>query len=337
MNIIEFEEVDMIQHIDNYLTSNKSVYESLTTQDIADIRLPLSNLNNGKGFRQLLLLSLVEYVNLEIAPQSKHIKAILDFIDILHNSSLLIDDIEDNSLERRGEKCAYIQYGTALTLNCGTYGIFEGLDGLIEYMDYDHQSGFFTDSKKYNILKSLNNEIMHLHIGQGLEIFWRDISLKVPDFDNYLKMIRLKTSGMLRILALLFIEFFDIKEEEKKKNIMRLMDYIGISYQIRDDYLNIIAKNSTDIHEGKFSFPILLGINKELKENDNRSVIYDIVTKKHKLDKDLETVLTRLKEYGFLDGSVTIINGLIDQIISIFELKEESALKYLLQKIKIGN
>jgi len=61
------------------------------------------------------------------------------------------------------------------------------------------------------------------------------------------------------------------------------------------------------------------------------------VTKKHKLDKDLETVLTRLKEYGFLDGSVTIINGLIDQIISIFELKEESALKYLLQKIKIGN
>lgn len=329
--------MDLTDKIDQYLINNENIRDILSPQDVADIRLPLSNLNNGKGFRQLLLLSLVTYMELDIEPQSKEVGAIMEFINILHNSSLLIDDIEDSSLERRGEKCAYIQYGTALTLNCGTYGIFEGIDSLVKYMDDEEQSEVFTDSKKYNILKKLNNEIMYLHIGQGLEIFWRDISLKVPDLFEYIKMIRLKTSGMLRILAVLFLEFFEVHDEQKRQNIMRLMEYIGVLYQIRDDYLNIIADNSTDIHEGKFSFPVLLAINKELKDNEGKSVVYNIVTKKHKLDKDIGIVMEILKKYDVLDTTVNVINSLIDQIIVSFDLKKESALVYLLQKIRIGN
>ncbi|KAL6931446.1 uncharacterized protein HGUI_03001 [Hanseniaspora guilliermondii] len=329
--------INLVEKIDQYLLNNENIYETISSQDVSDIRLPLSNLNNGKGFRQLLLLSLATYMDLNIEPQSKEIVAIMEFINILHNSSLLIDDIEDNSLERRGEKCAYIQYGTALTLNCGTYGIFEAIDRLVEYMDSEEQSTVFTGNKKYNILKKLNNEIMYLHIGQGLEIFWRDISLKVPDFLEYLKMIRLKTSGMLRILAVLFLEFFEVNDEQKKKNVMKLMEYIGVLYQIRDDYLNIIADNSTDIHEGKFSFPILIAINKELNDHEGKSVVYNIVTKKHKLDKDIEIVMESLKKYDVLNITVDVINNLIDQIIVSFDLTKGSALVYLLQKIRIGN
>lgn len=332
---MEFQEIDFIEHIEAYLTVNKTVYESLTVDDLKNVRIPLSQLKEGKGFRKLLSLSLIDYLDLEIAPQSKDVNAIVQFIDVLHNSSLLIDDIEDNSLMRRGEQCAHIKYGTALTINCGTYGIFECIDELIGYMDDEQQSKIFTDKKKYSILKSLNYEIMHLHIGQGLEIFWRDVALIVPEFDNYLKMIRLKTSGMLRILGILFIEFFDVNDENKKDSIMRLMDYIGILYQLRDDYLNIVAESPTDIHEGKFSFPILLGINKELKENDNKSLIYDIVTNKVKNPDDVKTVLAKLDEYGIPNSCMKIINELIDHIISTFEPKEESALAYLLKKIKL--
>ena len=43
----------------------------------------------------------------------------------LHNASLVIDDIEDNSLLRRNKPCAHIKYGIPLSINAGYYSFFK--------------------------------------------------------------------------------------------------------------------------------------------------------------------------------------------------------------------
>merc|ERR1712070_556247 len=42
----------------------------------------------------------------------------------LHNASLLIDDIQDNSKLRRGRPCAHLVYGVAHTINCANHVYF---------------------------------------------------------------------------------------------------------------------------------------------------------------------------------------------------------------------
>lgn len=320
--------------ISAYLEDNHDLHKSVGPNDLEDIQLPLSSSKGGKGFRKLLLLSLCDHLNIEIKTDDLRLNTISQFVDLLHNSSLIIDDIEDNSKTRRNEPCAYIQYGVALTLNCGTFGIFKGIDELIRCIDEEEIEGLTTEIK-YDILKIVNQEIMHLHIGQGLEIYWRDISLKIPDMENYTKMIRMKTSGMLRIMAFLFLKLFGISSS-KEHEVIKLMDYIGIVYQIRDDYLNLVLKGATDIFEGKFSFPILLGINKEL-ERSGDSKIYEIVTKKYKLQADIDVVLGILEESECLAKNKVLINELVNFIISNFQLKKNTPISYLLSKLLISD
>lgn len=47
-----------------------------------------------------------------------------DLVEMLHNASLLIDDIEDNSKLRRGAPVAHSIYGIPLTINAANYVYF---------------------------------------------------------------------------------------------------------------------------------------------------------------------------------------------------------------------
>ena len=44
--------------------------------------------------------------------------------EIIHNGSLIADDIEDKSLKRRGQPCTYIKYGTDYAVNTGSLMYF---------------------------------------------------------------------------------------------------------------------------------------------------------------------------------------------------------------------
>jgi geranylgeranyl diphosphate synthase type 3 len=56
-------------------------------------------------------------------PEDKLI-VIGDLIEMLHNASLLIDDIQDNSKLRRGSPVAHNIYGVPLTINAANYVYF---------------------------------------------------------------------------------------------------------------------------------------------------------------------------------------------------------------------
>jgi geranylgeranyl diphosphate synthase type 3 len=56
-------------------------------------------------------------------PEDKLI-VIGDLVEMLHNASLLIDDIQDNSKLRRGSPVAHSIYGVPLTINAANYVYF---------------------------------------------------------------------------------------------------------------------------------------------------------------------------------------------------------------------
>ena len=81
----------------------------------------------GKNIRSTLIQAFNYWLNI---PTNK-LKLVENVIDMLHTSSLLIDDIEDNSELRRGVPVAHKVYGVAMTLNCANAVYFAALEKIV--------------------------------------------------------------------------------------------------------------------------------------------------------------------------------------------------------------
>ncbi|KAL2071483.1 hypothetical protein VTL71DRAFT_12718 [Oculimacula yallundae] len=198
----------------------------------------------GKDIRAQLIAAFNEW--LEVPPES--LEVITKVVGMLHTASLLVDDVEDSSLLRRGLPVAHSIFGTAQTINSANYVYFVALQELQKL-------------KNPQAILIYTEELLNLHRGQGMDLFWRD-TLTCPSEDDYLEMVGNKTGGLFRLAVKLMQA-----ESKSQKDCVPLVNLIGIIFQIRDDYQNLSSPEylqnkglCEDLTEGKFSFPIIHSI-----------------------------------------------------------------------------
>ncbi|KAG4440887.1 geranylgeranyl diphosphate synthase 1 [Cadophora sp. M221] len=198
----------------------------------------------GKDIRAQLIAAFNEW--LEVPPES--LEVITKVVGMLHTASLLVDDVEDSSLLRRGLPVAHSIFGTAQTINSANYVYFVALQELQKL-------------KNPQAILIYTEELLNLHRGQGMDLFWRD-TLTCPSEDDYLEMVGNKTGGLFRLAVKLMQA-----ESKNLKDCVPLVNLIGIIFQIRDDYQNLSSPEYSqnkglceDLTEGKFSFPIIHSI-----------------------------------------------------------------------------
>jgi len=198
----------------------------------------------GKDVRSQLIAAFNEW--LEVPPES--LEVITKVVGMLHTASLLVDDVEDSSLLRRGLPVAHSIFGTAQTINSANYVYFCALQELQKL-------------KNTKTITIYTEELLNLHRGQGMDLFWRD-TLTCPSEDDYLEMVGNKTGGLFRLAVKLMQA-----ESKTLKDCVPLVNLIGIIFQIRDDYMNLSSSEYSqnkglceDLTEGKFSFPIIHSI-----------------------------------------------------------------------------
>ena len=215
----------------------------------------------GKDIRQKLLQAFNVWLHV---PEEK-VKIIGEIIQMLHNASLLIDDIQDNSVLRRGNPCAHKIYGIASTINSANYIYFIGLEKILE-LEKPEAVTIFKDS------------MLELHRGQGMEIYWRD-TFMCPTEEEYREMTVRKTGGLFN-LAIQLMELFSDDKKSPKYDYVELTSLLGLYFQIRDDYANLCLEEyfanksfGEDLTEGKFNFPIVHAIQKYPKDNRLKNIL----------------------------------------------------------------
>ena len=77
--------------------------------------------------------------------------------EIVHNGSLIIDDLEDSSLMRRGDQCIHLKYGVDYACNTGTLMYYAPLTKLEEYIEDERM--------QLKLLKIYNEEMLNIHFG----------------------------------------------------------------------------------------------------------------------------------------------------------------------------
>lgn len=176
---------------------------------------------------------------------------IKEIVALLHNASLLIDDIEDNSKLRRGIPVAHAIYGVPNTINCANYVYFHALDKCHRLNNPKCVAVFI-------------EELLNLHRGQGHDIYWRE-QCQCPTEEQYRQMVLDKTGGLFRLAVGLMQSF----QEENTTDYSPLLNLLGYYFQVRDDYLNVSSDAymqtksfCEDLTEGKFSFPIIHAVKK---------------------------------------------------------------------------
>ena len=285
--------------------------------NINEIHKPFNyiyNLNSGK-IRENICMLLKLWYNIN----KDSIIKINNIINIIHTSSLIIDDIEDNSIKRRGVDCAHIKYGIPLSLNSAYLSIFNLLANESKDIDMVHYT-----------IKCLKK----LHIGQGLDILWSN-NKYIPSINEYYKMISYKTGALFNLISDLGSLYGN-----KISDIDTILIFkkIGLFFQIRDDLCDIIDINYwnkkgffEDLNEGHMSYPIVLCL---YYKRDNYDIIFNMLGKNNTFFEKKKAFNILIENNSIMDTQ-NFLNELKNEIILI-----DNRLSVFINQIyipKVGN
>ncbi|KAK8089245.1 geranylgeranyl pyrophosphate synthase [Apiospora hydei] len=257
----------------------------------------------GKDIRKKLIAAFNTWLNVP----DESIEIITKVVGMLHNSSLLVDDVEDNSLLRRGMPVAHSIFGTAQTINTANYMYFVALQEI----------------QKLNNPKAISiymEELLNLHRGQGMDLFWRD-TLTVPTEEDYLEMVDNKTGGLFRLSIKLMQA-----ESPSSLDCTELVNLLGLIFQIRDDYMNldsaVYSKNKgmcEDLTEGKFSFLIIHSI----RANPSNLQLINILKQKPTDEEVKRYAVKYMHETGSFAYTKKVLDVLIERARKVADKIDE--------------
>ena len=203
----------------------------------------------GKRWRPLLMMLFYQLYR-----SDDDIIAFTPLVELPHNGTLIVDDIEDSSDFRRGKPAVHLIYGTDLSINTGNFLYF------LPHICIDSSS--FPDGIKLAAYRYYNESMANLHIGQGLDILWHRDKDYIPSLDEYLTMCSFKTGGLSQLAGRLGVRSGG-GSEETAFAVGKACQQMGVGFQILDDVINLTVgnpgkKRGDDIVEGKKSLPVIL-------------------------------------------------------------------------------
>jgi geranylgeranyl diphosphate synthase type I len=252
----------------------------------------------GKRWRPTLFLLICEalgknpedYVDYAIIPE------------VVHNGTLMIDDIEDASEVRRGKPCTYRIYGLDVAVNAGNTMYYIPLLPLIENRE---KIGAEKLAKIYEIYVQ---EMISLSLGQAMDIAWHKGMANADEIDEkaYLQMCAYKTGTLARMAAKIAAVLADASDELVEK-LGRFAESIGIAFQIQDDILDLTSEEfaekkggrGQDITEGKRTLMVIHAL-KSSNARDRQRLIE--ILKMHTADQKLrDEAIAIMQKYGSIE------------------------------------
>jgi geranylgeranyl diphosphate synthase type I len=211
----------------------------------------------GKRIRPLLLLLTTATCGMDWKKALPAAAA----VELVHNFSLVHDDIQDNSSMRRGRPTVWVKWGSPLAINVG-----DALFVLSNLAMTDLVSEFPTD-RVLESVRILQQTCLDLTRGQYLDMSFEDRNdVKVED---YWLMVTGKTASLLSASCHIGAILGNV-DESTEEAYRSFGHFLGLAFQVQDDILgiwgdeNITGKSAaSDLIERKKSLPVLVGLGKQ--------------------------------------------------------------------------
>jgi len=296
--------------------------------------IPKQDSNIPKRVRSSIFLEIIEGFNLN----SSEFIGLACSIELIHEFSLIHDDIQDKDEIRRGAPTLWKKLGEYKSIILGN--VIKNISDTITNID---NSNKLTNKSRIEIIKQFSNMCISMIEGQYLDINYEN--QQIISINNYKNMI-IKKTGALMTLAFQLPSIVSGQNIESVKQLQKLGIIFGILFQISDDMLGIWGNpiktgksNYSDLRNNKKTYPILLSMKKFKKEdkilfnnllsNLNKTSYLSIIEilEKYRIKSDIQKECN-----SYLDEAIKLINTsklTKDSKANIIEL-----FKYVIERTK---
>ncbi|MBE3560061.1 MAG: polyprenyl synthetase family protein [Ktedonobacteraceae bacterium] len=211
-------------------------------------------------------------------------------IELMHNFTLIHDDIVDKDEERRHRKTVWKLWGIPHAINTG-----DGMFALSRLSLWQSLEQGVDGSTAARLAAVLDRAILTVAEGQYLDISFekrQDVSVAM-----YLDMIQRKTAALMSAAAEMGA-ILGTRDEQTITGLRNFGNAIGIAFQVRDDLLGVWASTAElgktpagDIYRRKKSLPFLHAL--EHASSEDRQQLQDIYQQEKAITpRQVEQVLT---------------------------------------------
>jgi geranylgeranyl pyrophosphate synthase len=262
----------------------------------------------GKRWRPILFLLITEAVGGDV----EKVKDFVVIPEIIHNGSIIVDDIEDQGELRRGKPVLHKVFGLDVAVNVGNFMYFYPLLAFVKNRDK------FTPETLLKAYETYIQEMISIHLGQGTDIYWHRGKADNIEEKEYLQMCAFKTGCLSRLSAKLAVIFAGASDELIEA-AGRVAESIGVAFQIQDDILDIALVGEerekfgkvfgNDIKEGKRTLMVIHALKNAT--SDDRERLIEILNKHTDDMEEKREAIEIIKKYD----SIEYANGVAKKIM----------------------
>ncbi|MCU4741783.1 polyprenyl synthetase family protein [Halobacteria archaeon AArc-m2/3/4] len=234
--------------------------------------------------------------------------------EILHNGTIIVDDVEDEASMRRGEPALHHIYGEDVALNAGNAMYFLPLKILT------HDPGNLPAERRLAAYEMLMDELNRTHLGQGMDICWHNEREVRVSPEEYLEMCACKTGCLGRIVARLAAIITD-QPAEVERHAAAYAELTAVAFQIGDDILDVehslgragdFGKEfGNDVREGKKTLMVIHAIEESDAAEADR--LQEILGAETNTDEEVLEALSILENAGSVEYARERALGLAEQ------------------------
>ena len=243
--------------------------------------------------------------------------------ELLHNATLLHDDVADGSELRRGKPTVMSLMGPSVSVLVGDYWLVKAMELILQDSDTDTTA-----------IRIFSKTLSDLAEGEMLQL--QKAQSGDTDEKDYLRIIYNKTASLFEAACVSAAISAGVSEDVVKA----ARDYavaLGLAFQIKDDILDYSGTESVgkplgvDILEQKITLPLLGALNNVSgqKQAEVRGMVKDIVGRPELRDD----VVSFVKENGGLEYAKARLEGYVNEAVHALDILPDSREKEYLMEL----
>ena len=221
-------------------------------------------------------------------------------VELVHNFSLVHDDIMDNDDMRHSVQTVHKHYGMPLAILAGDILFSKAF----ELLAVHGRAKGIPEKAICEMVAKLSSACIQVCEGQATDVQLASMNNKLSfDSPQYINMISKKTAALFELSCALGVLSAPNSSAVDVERLSWFGRNIGIAFQLVDDLIGITGDPKltgkavgNDLREGKKTYPILLALRNA--KGENRSKILKIFGRKNASASDLKEAVGTISTIG---------------------------------------
>ena len=232
-------------------------------------------------------------------------------LELMHNSFLIHDDVEDDSEVRRGSPTLHVLYGVPIAVNVGDAMSVLSLRPLLR------NRGTLGTRIALRLLEEAERMARETVEGQAVELGWRRTNALDLGGGDYLRMVLKKTCWYTTVFPVRAGALIATGDGVDLETFVRFGFFVGAAFQIQDDVLNLVGDGNRygkelggDLWEGKRTLMIIHLLTRCDEHARQRLGRFLALERAQKTPSEARWVRALMERHGSIEYAQQIAHGL---------------------------